>query len=203
VAEQRALIDPHVRRSANLLAGLPSVFRIAAIAVASLTACSFDYAAGTADELLDQVADSVLSNVTHVVVRDGVVIAELRSATVKNYSADNRAVLTDVFYLEFDRDGAITNEGHADRAVISTETDDAEVSGAISLRSESQETEVIAEALLWEDGARRLTSEPDQRVELRRDDGSSVAGSGFEAEVRRRTIRFTGRVAGTIVVDAE
>ena len=168
-----------------------------------MAACSFDYAAGTADELLAQIPDTILRGVTHVVVRDGAVIAELRSDTVENFSADNRAVLSNVFYREFDRDGGLTNVGRADRAVISTETDDAEVSGAISLRSETQETEITASVLMWEDAARRLSSPPGEPVELRRDDGSSVAGSGFEAELGVRTVRFRGRVSGTIVVDAE
>ena len=164
-----------------------------------LGACSFDYTAGTAEALRAEIPDTVLHNVTHVVVRDGAIIAEIDSERLENFSSDQRAVLTDVAYREFDRDGNLTNHGSADRATIHTETDDAEVSGTIQLRSETEEATLSAGQLAWDDEARTLTSPAEDLVELRRDDGSQVAGRGLEIIVRRRTVRFGGRVSGTIV----
>ena len=166
---------------------------------ACLVACSFDYTAGTADALLAEVPDTVLHNVTHVVVRDGAIIAEIASTRLENFASDQRAVLTDVAYREFDREGNLTNHGRADRAIIHTETDDAEVSGTIQLRSETEEATLSAGALVWDDDARTLTSPAQDAVELKRDDGSQVAGRGLEIFVRRRTVRFGGNVSGTIV----
>ena len=36
---------------------------------------------------------------------------------------------------------------------------------------------------------------------LTRDDGSQVTGTGLQVDVRRKTIRFSGRVSGTLVAE--
>ena len=59
-----------------------------------------------------------------------------------------------------------------------TEREDAALSGSIRLRSEAQGGTVQAQALRWEDSRRRLVS--------------GVRGDGLEADVRRKTIRFSG-----------
>ena len=168
-----------------------------------VVACSFDYTAGTADALRDQVPDTVMQNVTHTGVRGGLVTVELSSDRVENFSSDGRAVLTNVSYIEYDRDGSIANTGRADRAIIFSATDNAEVSGAIWLRSEGQETEITADELQWQDDSKRLSSATGRTVRLLRDDGTEVSGSGFEVDVRTKTVRFGGRVAGTLVVDSD
>ena len=40
-------------------------------------------------------------------------------------------------------------------------------------------------------------------VEFTRDDGSQVRGAGLEADVRRKTIRFSGAVSGTPVTETD
>ena len=74
------------------------------------------------------------------------------------------------------------------------------MAGTIRLRSESQGVRLEAESLRWEGARHRLVSE--QMVEISRDDGSQVRGEGFAADVRRRAIRFTGPVTGTLVTDS-
>ena len=82
-------------------------------------------------------------------------------------------------------------------------------SGSIRLRSEQQGVSVRAQALRWEDERRRLVSSPGDVsspadiVEFTRDDGSQVRGAGLEVDVRRKTIRFSGPVSGTLVTQAE
>lgn len=191
-----------MRVTAGQLSAVPIGRRSILVGMSILiAACSFDYTSGTAEALLAEVPDTVLHNVSHVVVRDGAIIAEIDSARLENFSADQLAVLTNVTYREFDRNGNLTNHGRADRATIHTETDDAEVSGTIQLRSETQEATLSAGQLVWDDDARTLTSPPQDLVELKRDDGSQVSGRGLEILVRRRTLRFAGRVDGTIVAD--
>ena len=191
-----------MRVTAGQLSAVPIGRRSILVGMSILiAACSFDYTSGTAEALLAEVPDTILHNVSHVVVRDGAIIAEIDSARLENFSADQLSVLTNVTYREFDRNGNLTNHGRADRATIHTETDDAEVSGTIQLRSETQEATISAGQLVWDDDARTLTSPPQDLVELKRDDGSQVSGRGLEILVRRRTLRFAGRVDGTIVAD--
>ena len=58
-------------------------------------------------------------------------------------------------------------------------------------------------ALRWEDARRRLVSTPGDVVEFTRDDGPQVRGAGLEADVRRKTIRFSGAVSGTLVTESD
>ena len=91
--------------------------------------------------------------------------------------------------------------GNAARAVYYTEREDAGVAGAIRLRSQSQGVWLKAETLRWEDASQRLFSGREEAVALTRDDGSQVTGGGLQVDVRRKTIRFSGRVSGTLVAE--
>ena len=102
-------------------------------------------------------------------------------------------------YSEYDRNGILVTAGNAARAVYYTQREDAEVAGAISLRSQSQGVWLDAETLRWEDASHRLFSGPEETVALTRDDGSQVTGVGLQVDVRRKTIRFSGRGSGTLV----
>lgn len=165
-------------------------------------ACSFDYAAGgaTPDELLDEVPETELSEVTHTVVRNGRVVAEIHAREVRNFPRRGVTELRDVRYVEYDRAGDPVTTGSADFARYHTASEDAEVAGAVRLRSESQGVLLRAAALRWEDERRRLSSDAeDDAVEVSRDDGSQVRGRGLEVDVRSKTIRFTAPVTGTLV----
>ena len=172
-------------------------------AAAALAACSFDYtAAGTgAEQLAEQVPETVLTGATHTVVRDGRVVAQIHAVLIENYPRSGRAVLEGVRYSEFDRAGNVVAAGSAERAVYLTASEDAELAGTIELRSETQEAVLRAEALRWDSERRRLSSGPQQMVEVARDDGSQVRGAGFQAELRTKTIRFAAPVTGTLVVE--
>ena len=49
---------------------------------------------------------------------------------------------------------------------------------------------------------RRLVTTPEAVVAILRDDGSEVRGTGLEVDVRSKTVRFTGPVSGTLVIDS-
>ena len=81
-----------------------------------------------------------------------------------------------------------------------TERKEAELAGAIRLRSDSQEVSLEADTLRCEDTRWRvLVTGPEAVVEILRDDGSRVTGTGLEVDVRRKTVRFTGPASGTVI----
>ena len=170
-------------------------------AAALLAACSFEYsAAGAAPSaLLESIPETELTDVTHTVVRDGRVVAEFNARQVRNFPRAGRAELEEVSYAEYDGNGIVVTAGSAQRAVYYTEREDAELAGAIRLRSQSQEVWLEAETLQWDDARHRLTSGTGEMVQISRDDGSRVSGSGLEVDVHRKTIRFSGPVSGTLV----
>ena len=192
--------DRGARRSR--LQGRAPVGLIAAAVLCA--ACSFEYAEAGAspEELLEHLPETELTDVTRTIVRDGRVVAEIRAERVWNFRRRARTILQDVGYTEYDAAGNAVTTGSAERAVYYTEREDAVLSGSIRLRSEAQGVTVQAQALRWEDARRRLVSSPGDIVELTRDDGSHVRGDGLEADVRRKTIRFSGAVSGTLVTES-
>ena len=168
-------------------------------------ACSFEYtdAGASPEQLLEHVPETELTGVTHTIVRDGRVVAEVRAERVWNFRRRARTILQDVHYTEYDAAGNAVTTGSAERAVYYTERADAALSGSIRLRSEPQGVSVRAQALRWEDERRRLVSSPGDVVEFTRDDGSQVRGAGLEADVRRKTIRFSEAVSGTLVTASD
>ena len=171
-------------------------------ATALLVACSFDYSDVGAfpEEILALVPETELTDVTHTIVRDGRVVAEIQAQHVRNFSHDARTVLEEVRYTEYDSRGTAVTTGSAERAVYHKERKDAVLAGAVRLRSESQGVSLEAVGLRWEDERRRLISGK-EAVEIQRDDGSRVTGGGLEVDVRRKTIRFSEPVSGTLVTE--
>ena len=174
-------------------------------AAALLGSCSFEYSGAGASpaHLLEHLPETELTDVTHTIVRNGRVAAEIRAAQVRNFPRGGRTELDQVHYSEYDDNGILVTAGSAERAVYYTGREDAEVAGAIRLRSQSQGIWLEAETLRWEDARHRLTSDPAATVAIARDDGSRVTGAGLEVDVRRKTIRFSGPVSGTLVTETE
>ena len=180
--------------------GIPAL--LAATLAALLGACTFDYGGDPGPEqLADEVPETVLTAASHTVVRNGRVVAEIRARRIENFPGAGRAVLSDVRYVEYDGSGSVAATGRADRAVYFTESEDAEVAGAVQLRSVSQEASLTAEELHWDHAGRLLSTGPEQVVAVIRDDGSRVHGAGFEAELRAKTIHFSGPVSGRLVAE--
>ena len=167
--------------------------------------CSFDYteAGPSPDELLERVPETEFTEVTRTIVRDGRVVAEIQAQRVLNFRRRARTILLDVQYTEYDAAGNAVTTGSAERATYYTERKDAELAGSIRLRSDSQEVRLEADTLRWEDQRRRLVTGPEAVVEILRDDGSQVTGTGLEVDVRRKTIRFTGPVSGALVTQTD
>ena len=177
----------------------------AVLGAALLAACSFDYADSGArpEQLLEYIPETEFRDVVHTVVRNGRVVAQITAQEVQNFPRHGRTILHEVRYVEYDAAGNAVTTGSAARAVYYSEREDAELAGTIRLRSESQEVRLEAHSLNWEGKRQRLSSAAGQTVEIARDDGSQVRGAGLDVDMRRKTIRFTGPVSGTLVIDSD
>ena len=187
------------------MGGRQRTIAAAMVAVAVLTACSFDYsdAGVSAEQLRDNVPETDLTDVTRTIVRDGRVVAEVTATRVQNYRNRGLTIFDNVRYTEYDRAGAPVTTGSAKRAVYYPASRNTEVAGAVRLRSESQEVRMHADLLYWEEERGRLSAPPEHMVEILRDDGSEVRGGGLEVDTHRKTIRFTAPVSGTLVTGGE
>ena len=108
-----------------------------------------------------------------------------------------------VYFREYDEEGYLLTEAQAERAVFSTDSEDATVSGSIVIYSQEEKASLQASQLFWTREGRRLVAEDGQTVRLQKDDGSFVEGQGFSADFRRKKLEFASRVRGSYVWEEE
>ena len=194
---------PADRRRHGFRGRLTALSASAALAAALLLAgCSFDYRSTELDdELAEEVPNTVMNGVEHVVMSGDRLTAVLRIDRVESYRERDLVILSGIHYTEFDGDGAVITEAWAERAEYRSKTGDARAEGSVVVSSAREDAHITAEGLNWRDSERMLTGDEGADVVLERGDGSRLAGEGFEADVGRRIIRYLGPVSGSLVMD--
>ncbi len=192
---------PEIAREDRRRRGPIGAAAAAALAAAILVAgCSLDYKeAGTEEQAAEGTPDTVALGLLHKIHKNGRLSMELEATRAETYSTAAKTILTDAHFIEFDDKGAKATEGRAHRIVYHTDTENAEISGMVNVHSASEKGEVSAESLAWANKEKRLTAPPDERVTIRKDDGTSISGSGFVGDFRTRQVTFSGPVQGTYV----
>ncbi|MCK5008225.1 MAG: LPS export ABC transporter periplasmic protein LptC [Spirochaetales bacterium] len=166
--------------------------------------CSLDYEqARVAESIPGQTPETILIDFTHTVVSGGRIWVILEADRAETYSERKEIVLEGVYFREYDEEGYLLTEAQAERAVFSTDSEDATVSGSIVIYSQEEKASLQASQLFWTREGRRLIAEDGQTVRLQKDDGSFVEGQGFSADFRRKKLEFASRVRGSYVWEEE
>lgn len=191
------------RRRHGFHGRLTSLSASAALASAMLLAgCSFDYRSTELDEeLAEEVPNTVANGVEHTVMSGDRVTAVLRIDRVESYHDRDLLILSGIHFTEFDADGLVTTEAWAERAEYRSETGDARAEGSVVVSSDREDARITATGLNWSDSERILTGDDGAQVVLEWGDGSRLDGTGFEADVARRIVRYLGPVSGSLVFD--
>jgi LPS export ABC transporter protein LptC len=178
---------------------------LAALGLAAILAgCSIDYGQAAVEEkTAEGVPDTVAVDVLHRVHKDGRLSLELSASRAVSYNDKNETILTDARFAAYDEKGAKSTDGQARTVVFHSDTENAEISGGVHVHSASEEGEVSAGSLYWENKTKRLTAPIAEQVTIRKDDGSSLIGSGFSGDFSRRRLVFTGPVQGSYVWQAK
>jgi len=164
----------------------------------ALASCSLGYDGQVKEAPV--LPSAVFSDYSHTIVVRGRPAFTLEADRAEVYAEEKRTVLSAVRFAEYDPDtGDLLSSGSADRAVYWTESEDAELSGAVRLESKRQEAVLEGEYLRWDGEGKRLEGRLDRAVTVRKTDGSWVSGAGFEADARRRSFVFREGVAGVAV----
>ena len=194
---------PADRRRHGFRGRLTSLSASAALASAMLLAgCSFDYRSTELDdELAEEVPNTVANGVVHTVMSGDRVTAVLRIDRVESYDERDLLILSGIHFTEFDADGLVTTEAWAERAEYRSETGDARAEGSVVVSSDREDARISATGLNWSDSERILTGDDGAQVVLEWGDGSRLDGTGFEADVARRIVRYLGPVSGSLVFD--
>lgn len=170
------------------------------IAALVVSACSLDYGESQlASEISEGIPDTILTGVSHTVVRDNTVRFRIEAQRVEAFAEENRQYLYDISFTEYGADGEMRTEGTADVADFQTDTEDVEITGSLEFYSVADEAWLEAEYLYWDSDERQLTSRPEEPVVLEKSDGTTIVGRGFTAEMDQSLIIFSGGVNGTIV----
>ena len=146
-----------------------------------------------------EIPDTVAVGVVHRVHKDGRLSLELSAARAETYNDAKETILTDTHFKEFDDKGGTATEGDAQTVIFHTDTEDADVSGGVHVRSAAEKGDVTADTLSWQNKEKRLSAPPQETVTLRKDDGTSISGTGFLGDFRSRELTFSGPVKGTYV----
>ncbi|MBU1079360.1 MAG: LPS export ABC transporter periplasmic protein LptC [Spirochaetes bacterium] len=187
---------PAARRFVSGLAA--GLFAVAAAAAAA--GCSLDYGTELAEDLGDEIPDTVAIGFQHTVVEDGSPRFRLEADRGESYQAQKKMKLEGVRFVEYAPGGGEPSaEGSADSAVFHTDTESAEFSGAVLFRSVQDGVTVESGYLEWDGEARVLSSRAEIVTTLSDDDGTSLSGSGFGADAARRSFSFGNRAEGRFV----
>lgn len=180
--------------------GVRALLLLAALTVA---ACSIDSGATGEGAAAAAVPDTVAVNVVHRVHQNGRLSLEITAARAETWNDTRQTILSDTAFTEFDQDGAPATVGRAKRVVFYSDTEDADISGGVQVRSNVEKGNVAADTLSWDNKARRLVAPPQEVVTLVKDDGTSISGTGFRGDFRSRELTFSGPVTGTYVSSDE
>ena len=174
------------------------------ILIIFFNSCSFNYEEAMFDSDFDtQIPKTILINYSQVTVRDGQNTIRLEAARAENYDQLNKTIINGLYFYEIDNNDNPLLEGWAGRAVYYTETENAEVYNSIYIYSFTEEAGIFATSLLWDKEAKFLSSDEDSIVTLKKDDGSIVSGIGFEADLRRKEIKFNSTINGTYFIEED
>jgi LPS export ABC transporter protein LptC len=165
-----------------------------------LAGCSIDYRGASVEEQAPaSIPDTVAVGLLHRVHKDGRLSLELEAARAETWNAKNQTILSDAHFVEFDDKGGKATEGEARTVIFHSDTENAEISGAVHVHSAAEKGDVRADTLEWENKPRRLTAPPAEQVTILKEDGSTLTGTGFTGDFMKRQVTFAGPVQGTYV----
>jgi len=194
-------VDTPQRATPNLGVGPRGLWRFLWLiaAAAALAGCSLDYEDARLDEEFDtDLPEAEFDDAVVTAVRDDGEV-RLTAERVRHFPRKQEQHLTNVRFQEISSDGSVVTEGRADEARLYTDSDDVELWGDVELYSVEQEAWIFAEFLRYDHEARVVAGRTDERVRIERDDGSTVSGVDFSAELEFRDVSFGGEVRGTLI----
>jgi len=162
--------------------------------------CRLDYKSVEASETEgERVPNLEFYGLNEVIVRNGKPSVILSADSALQFVKSNQSILENASFIELTENAETATTLRADTIIINTKTQDATLTGNVETYTITGGTRVQAESLVWTQQVRILNSQPDEWVSITRDDGSSIRGMGFIADMRRNEFSFSERVTGQYV----
>ena len=170
--------------------------------VLAIAGCSLNYQSAEVETTATpNIPDTVASGVTYRVVKGSRLSLELEAEQAETYNGRHQTVLTQARFSEYDSKGELDVQGKAGSVVFYTDSQNADISDSVSVSSLSQKGSIAADSLSWQDQTKLLTADPDERIVVKKEDGSYIAGRGFVGDFRRKQVQFDGPVEGAYVYE--
>ncbi len=179
-------------------------FVIVSSMVILCTGCKLDYKdADLAEDMDEQIPNSVLEDFSQVVIRDGSVSYTFSADHAELYDSKGLTYFDNIGFREYKADGETGTEGAAAHAIHDSKTDNIIFDGKIILNSTVQDFVVKSDYLEWNNDAKILKSLDDTVVSIEQGDGSKVEGKGFVADAQGKSFVFLEEASGRYYEDEE
>ncbi|MCK5672205.1 MAG: LPS export ABC transporter periplasmic protein LptC [Spirochaetales bacterium] len=165
--------------------------------ISLFSSCSMQYDEIDLDkELGDNIPDNIIENFSYTSVDNGNIIFRMYSIKAENYSKRNETILNNIVFREYNLHNEIVTEGTAEKGLIHTDTDDAELTGSLIIYSTENEAEITADYLYWNDSEKTLTGSENGYVKLLKNSGTQITGTGFSGDMKSKKFIFENNVKG-------
>lgn len=165
--------------------------------------CTLDYSdADLTEELSEETPDMIIFDYESVDIRDGSPILKITAAEAEFYNSREETLLTNVEFNNYE-DDEVSTRGVTEKAVLHMKTGDASLTGQIVIESVDDDSSLTAESLYWVDSDKTLTSSSGDKVTVIDEDGSTLEGRGFSADIKRSSIHFEGEIEGEFISESE
>lgn len=155
------------------------------------------------DKLGENIPDNIIENFSYTSVDNGSIIFQLYSQKAENYSQKNETILEKVVFREYNLQNIIVTEGTAERGLIHTDTDDAELTGSLIIYSTENKAEITADYLYWNNTDKTLRGSDNGSVKLQKDSGTRISGTGFTGDLKTKIFTFEKNVKGNYLYEED
>lgn len=165
-----------------------------------LVSCSFNYS--ELEENTSRYPDLLMSDLDYVRVRDGKAVLRFQAETAARFEEEQLMRLQYLSFEQYSSDG-VDAAGQAGQADMELNTGNSRLDGAVNIVVPSEELSIETSALFWDDESNMLYGDKDASVLIKQSDGSILQGTGFFADVRRRSWSFDTAVSGSYYEEDE
>jgi LPS export ABC transporter protein LptC len=166
-----------------------------------LYACSFNYDNQTANE--DQ-PNLILNNVEYVRIESGNPSVKLDAEEVRRYENKQLMEIDTLSFEQFSRAPALSEnlpevnaQGSAGSARIEIDTQNLSMKGGVEMEVISEDMKIVTSEISWLDSEHQLDAPG--KVEITKSDGTALTGTGFTADIRRKSFEFASDVEGVTI----
>ena len=163
-----------------------------------LSGCSFDY--GDQDPSIEGQPTAIFTDFTRSDVVKGKKSFVVSAEKAEYFDQENKIVLTNIAFSEYDTNtGSLRTKGESDRVVYFTESEDAEMTGFVSMYSAEEDAVFETDYLKYNGIHKTLEGRLDRTIMVRMGNGSWIRGAGFFADTVSRSFALRDGVEGRMI----